>query len=262
MPAPQVLPVEQRHSTRGAGAGQDAPHLLARRRPRSILWFGQPPETLHGLVQVTGHQRVVDVLEAGQPPHVHHGLVLLEHRDGARMLPVLLQGRHELGEHRCSARRQFERACQRPDSQVSGAALGTRVTEVVQRLHVAGTGAVPALCRRGGLREVIEPGEPRSSRYQPRHLAQRQRLAVRAQVPQQTGDVAGRQQALCLLKLPSHAHTLTKRPRAPSAFRRAVINRNNSDAPPIWVRLRQDGAGTGGTVGEVDGPNSLRIRNQ
>ena len=33
-------------------------------------------------------------------------------------------------------------------------------------------------------------------------------------MPQQARDVAGRQQALCLLKLLSHAHTLAKRLRA------------------------------------------------
>jgi len=34
-----------------------------------------------------------------------------------------------------------------------------------------------------------------------------------AQIPQQTQDVPGRQQALRLLKFPRHAHTLTKNPR-------------------------------------------------
>jgi len=73
-------------------------------------------------------------------------------------------------------------------------------------------GAVPALChRRGGLRQVIELGEPRCSRHQPRHLAERQRLAVRAHMPQETRDIAGCQQALCLLKLFSHTQTLAKR---------------------------------------------------
>jgi hypothetical protein len=33
--------------------------------------------------------------------------VLLEHGDGARMLPVLLEGRHELAEQRRGVRRQF-----------------------------------------------------------------------------------------------------------------------------------------------------------
>jgi len=211
VPAPQVLPVEQRHSTRGAGAGQDAPHLLPRGGPCGVLRLGQPPEAPRRFLEVAGHEGVVDVLEAGQPPHLHHGLVLLEYGDGARMLPVLLQGRHELAEHRRGARRQVQRACQRPDSQVADPALRTRVTEVVKHPRILCTGAVPARRRRGGLRQVIEPGEPRGSRHQPRHLAQRQLLAACTQIPQQTRDVVGRQQALCLLELPSHAHTLTKR---------------------------------------------------
>ncbi len=96
---------------------------------------------------------------------------------------------------------------------MAGPALDTRVAEVIQRPRFLGAGAVPALGhRRGGLRQVTEPGQPRGSRHQPRHLAQRQRLVVRAQMPQQTRDVTGRQQALCPLKLLSHAHTLTKRP--------------------------------------------------
>jgi len=92
---------------------------------------------------------------------------------------------------------------------VGGPALDARVAEVIQRPRVLAARAGPGPGhRRGGLRQVIKPGEPRCSRHQPRHLGQRQRLAVRPQMPQQTRDVAGRQQALGLLKLLSHAHTL------------------------------------------------------
>jgi hypothetical protein len=148
VPAPQVPPAERRHGPRGTGPGQDAPHLLPRRDPGGVLRLGQPPEALRRLFQVTGHQRVVDVLEAGQPLYPHHGLVLLEHGDSARMLPVLLQRRHELAEHRRGVRRQLQRAGQRPDRQVADPALRTRVTEVVQRPRILRTGTVPALRRR------------------------------------------------------------------------------------------------------------------
>jgi hypothetical protein len=108
--------------------------------------------------------------------------VLLQHGDGAHMLPAAFEGRDELAEHRRGVRRQFQRACQRPDSQVADPALYARITEVIERPRVLRAGAVPALRhRRGGLRQAIEHGEPRGSRHQPRHLAQRQRLAVRAQ---------------------------------------------------------------------------------
>ena len=142
MPAAQVLAIQRGHGARDAGAGEHAPHFLARRAPRGVLRFGQPPEALRRLVQVTGHERVVDVLETVQPPH--HRLVLLEHGDGARMLPVVLQGRDELAEHRRGVRRQFQRAGQRPDRQVAGPALEARVAEVVQHPRVLRAGAVPA----------------------------------------------------------------------------------------------------------------------
>ena len=140
--------------------------------------------------------------------------MLLEHRDGPRMLPVMLQGRDELAEHRRGVRRQFQRAGQRPDRQVAGPALQARVAEVVQHPRILRAGAVPARRRRGGLRQVIEPGEPRGPRDQPCHLAQRQLPAVHAQLPQQTREVPGCQQALRFLKFPGHAPTLTKNPPA------------------------------------------------
>ena len=116
--------------------------------------------------------------------------MLLEHGDGARMLPVVLQGRDELAEHRRGLRRQVQRAGQRPDRQVAGPALQARVAEVIQHPRIPRAAAVPGLCRRrGGLGQVIEPGQPRGPRDQPSHLAQRQRPAMRAQMPQQTRDV-------------------------------------------------------------------------
>jgi hypothetical protein len=126
--------------------------------------------------------------------------VVLEHGDGTRMLPILFQGHDEFAEHPRRVRRQFQRVCQWPDSQVTGPALHARVTELIQRPRVRRSGVFPALChRRSGLRQVIEPGEPRGSCHQSRHLAQRQRLAVRPQTPEQTRDVARRQQAPCPL---------------------------------------------------------------
>jgi hypothetical protein len=57
--------------------------------------------------------------------------VLLEHGEGTRVLAVLFQGHDEIAEHRRGLRRQVQRAGQRPDRQVAGAALQARVTEVV-----------------------------------------------------------------------------------------------------------------------------------
>jgi hypothetical protein len=90
--------------------------------------------------------------------------MLLEHGDGAGMLPVVFQGRDEFAEHRRGVWRQFQRAYQRPDSQVGGPALDARVAEVVQRPRVLAAGAGLGH-RRGGLRQVIEPGELRCSRH-------------------------------------------------------------------------------------------------
>ncbi len=175
-----------------------------------------------------------------QPPH--HGLVLLEYGEGARMLPVVFEGRDELAEHRRGVGRTFQRASQRPDSQVGGSALDARVAEVVQRPGVLRAGAVPALGhRRGGLCQVIEPGEPRGSRYQPRHLAQRQRLAVRAHMPQQTRDIVGCQQALCLLKLFSHTQTLAKRRRSAGGGRSARLGLREQLDVGRWHRFRTRG---------------------
>ena len=102
------------------------------------------------------------------------------------MLPVVFERCDEFTEHRRGVRCQLQRAGQRPDSQMSGPALEACVAEAVQRQGVLRAAAVPAAGhRRGGLCQVIEPGEPRGCPHQPCHLAQRQRLAVRAQVQQQ-----------------------------------------------------------------------------
>ena len=131
------------------------------------------------------------------------------------MLPVLLQGRDELAEHRRGVRRQVQRAGQRPDRQVAGPALQARVAEVVQHPRILRAGAVPAVChRRGGLGQVIEPGEPRGPRHQPRHLAQRQRPAVRAQMPQQTRTSPDASRPCASSSSPATPHTLTKNPPA------------------------------------------------
>jgi hypothetical protein len=122
---------------------------------------------------------------------LHQGLVLLEHRDGAGVLAVVFEGGDQLAEHRRGVRHQLQRAGQRPDRQVRGPAFHARVAVLVERLRawlVAGLRH-----RRGRLRQVIELGQPRGARHQPGNLAQRQRLAVRAQMPQQARDVARRQ---------------------------------------------------------------------
>jgi hypothetical protein len=58
VPAAQVLPVDWRHGVRSVGTGQDAPHLLPRRRPCGVLRFGQPPEAFRRFFEVTGQQGV------------------------------------------------------------------------------------------------------------------------------------------------------------------------------------------------------------
>jgi hypothetical protein len=66
---------------------------------------------------------------------------------------------------------QFQRAFQRPDGQVAGAALQAREPETIQCLRVLSARAVPVCYRRGCLRQVIEPGGLRGARHQPRYLA-------------------------------------------------------------------------------------------
>jgi hypothetical protein len=91
--------------------------------------------------------------------------------------------------------------------------LHARVAEVVERQRVRRAGTVPAAGhQRGGPGQVTEPGEPPGSRRQRRQLAQRQRLAVGAQVPQQAGEIAGRRQILCFVNSAGHVRTLTRRP--------------------------------------------------
>ena len=142
MPSAQVLAIEWGNGAGDISPGEHAPHFLAGRDPRGVLRFGQPPEPLRCLVQGPGHDRVVDVLEPVQPSH--HGLVRLEHRDGARILPVVLEGHDELAEHRRGVRCQLQRTCQRPDRQVAEAVVNARVAEGVEQPRVLGAGAVPA----------------------------------------------------------------------------------------------------------------------
>ena len=207
MPSAQVAAIEWGNGAGDISPGEHAPHLLAGRDPRGVLRFGQPPEPLRCLIQGPGHDRVVDVLEPVQPSH--HGLVRLEHRDGARILPLVLEGHDELAEYRRGVRCQLQGTCQRPDRQVAEAVVNARVAEGVEQPRVLGAGVVPGVGHRGGgLRQVVELGESRGSLHQPRDLVQRQRVAGAAQVPQQAPDIACREQVPCLLKLLGHAHTL------------------------------------------------------
>jgi hypothetical protein len=182
VPAAQVLLIQRADGPGEAGPGEHAADFLPRRGPRGVVGFGEPPETVGCLVQAARHERVVDVLEPVHP--AHRGLVLLEHGDGAGMLAVLLQGRDELAEHRRGLQRQVQRAGQRPDRQVAAAAVQARVPEVVQHPRIPRARAVLGVCRRrGGLGQVIEPGQPGGLGDQACHLAQRQCPAIRAQLP-------------------------------------------------------------------------------
>ena len=129
------------------------------------------------------------------------------------MLPVLFQGRDELAERGDGVRYQFQCEGQRPDGQSRDPALGAGVAEVVQCLRVLRAEAVlgAAHCR-GGPCQVVESCQPRGSGQQPGRLAQRQRLAGRAQVPDQARHVTSRQQAFRLLKLLIHGQKLAIRP--------------------------------------------------
>lgn len=154
--------------------------------------------------------------------------MILEHGDGAGMLPVLLQGRDELAEHRRGLRRQVQRPGQRTDRQVPGPALQARITEVIQHPHIPWARAALGVChRRRGPGQVLEPGQPCGLSDQPCHLTQRQIPAPHAQKPQQTRDVPGRQQALRLLEFPSHAPHANQAP-----ARAAMAQPDGISSPP------------------------------